>query len=328
MRNSSQYFSNWLLQHWQRAAFVGWLLCPISLLFRFVVYIRSYIYQRFAYKSSVPVIVVGNITVGGTGKTPLVIYLVNLLQQHGYRVGIVSRGYKSFASQDGKCVRVTPDADPTIVGDEPLLLAQTTGVPVVIARRRVAAVQMLENDVDLIIADDGLQHYRMARDIEVVTIDCKTKFGNGYCLPMGPLREPISRLNTVDFILENGCDFVLAPQKDIDGTGQTVHAVTGIGNPQRFFSTLRQMGFTVIEHAFPDHFAFMREDLQFADQYPIYITAKDWVKCSNFGLDLNVIDVVVQFAPQHEFTTKFLALVKEKQHARSKLTRDPCLSNL
>lgn len=328
MRSCSQYFSSCLLQHWRRATLLGWLLWPFSLLFRFVASVRKFIYQRLAYKAKVPVIIVGNITVGGTGKTPLVIYLVKLLQQRGYRVGIVSRGYKSSASKNGKCIRVMPDADPKVVGDEPLLLVQTIGVPVVIAKHRVLAVQMLENEVDVIIADDGLQHYRMARDIEIIAVDGSTKFGNGYCLPMGPLREPISRLKTVDFVLENGSDFVLTPETTMDGTGKTVHAVTGIGNPQRFFSTLRKMGFNVIEHAFPDHYAFRLEDLQFAEKYPIYVTAKDWVKCREFGLDLNVIDVYAKFAPEHQFTENFLALVKERQYARSKSTRDPCLSNM
>jgi tetraacyldisaccharide 4'-kinase len=252
----------------------------------------------------VPVIIIGNISVGGTGKTPLVIWLVKCLQQAGYRPGIVSRGYRGKARHWPQQVRA--DSDPVMVGDEAVLLAQRCQCPVAVDPHRVAAAQALlkYTDCDVIVADDGLQHYALGRDIEIAVIDGVRRFGNGRCLPAGPLREPVARLKTVDFIIVNGgCTLdkeyrmdlrveqicrVNDPDQviEIDTLcGTAVHAVAGIGHPQRFFDQLQAMGFDIITHAYPDHHLFSATDLDFADRLPVIMTEKDAVKCRHFASD-------------------------------------------
>lgn len=315
MRSCSKYCNSWLQQHWQQPKLLGWCLWPFSILFRMLAAVRKFIYQRLAYRAKVPVIIVGNITVGGTGKTPTVIYLAHLLQQHGYNPGIVTRGYKSKTTE---VTEVFANSKPNIVGDEAVLLAQHANCKVVIAKSRVAGVKHIQDQVDVIICDDGLQHYRLARDIEIALVDGDKQFGNGYCLPMGPLRELPSRLASVNLVLVNGKDLSLQPVQELRGNGATVHAIAGIGNPQRFFNMLRGAGFNVIEHAFPDHYQYTAKDLKFADQHPILMTAKDAVKCTDFGIPLQVIHVRAEIATQ--FVQDLLALLKEKQYARSKST--------
>jgi len=245
----------------------------------------------------VPVIVVGNITVGGTGKTPLVIALVEGLRARGRKPGVISRGYGGSARG---VARVDARSDPRVVGDKARLIFDATGAPVGVGRDRVAAGRALlaSGDVDVLVADDGLQHYRLQRDIEICVIDGERRFGNGRLLPAGPLREPVSRLDRVDFRVCNGdeprsgetamtlsgetavaLDDVARSRPLRDFAGQRVHAVAGIGNPGRFFAHLRAAGIDVIEHPFADHHAYITGDLDFGDDLPILMTEKDAVKC-------------------------------------------------
>ena len=255
------------------------------------------------YRAPVPVIIVGNITVGGTGKTPLVLWLVKFLQARGFQPGIVCRGYGGHALQWPQ--RVTAASSPRMVGDEAVLLAQqAAGVPVVAAPKRAQAAKILLQDTscDIIVCDDGLQHYALKRDIEIVVMDGQRRAGNGYVLPAGPLREPVSRLQQADFVLVYGVpqsnEFGIT--KHISGLrrlgfteevtaltawrGRQVHAVAGIGHPQQFFDRLTEAGLRVIPHVFPDHWAFSAADVSFDDGLPVVMTEKDAVKCRVFDL--------------------------------------------
>lgn len=251
-----------------------------------------------------PVVVVGNIAVGGTGKTPLVVWLAERLRQAGYRPGIVSRGYRGRQKAPAP---VRPDSDPAAVGDEPVLLARRAACPVWVGRRRAEAARQLltfHPEVDVILSDDGLQHYALARDIEVVVVDGERGFGNRWLLPAGPLREPLSRLSTVDAVVVNGGSaladlaapqFAMAlvgsrfwklgrPEVMVDATyfaGRVVHAVAGIGNPERFFRDLGRLGIQVEPCAWPDHHRYRRQDLPSAT---LLMTEKDAVKCAAFDL--------------------------------------------
>ncbi len=250
-------------------------------------------------KASVPVVVVGNVTVGGTGKSPLSAWLVRALAARGRRPGIASRGY----GRRTRGVRLVGPADgPDEVGDEPLMLAQETGVPVCVAAHRFDAVERLAAaGCDVVICDDGLQHLALARDLEIAVLDGARGIGNGWLLPAGPLREPATRLSSVGAVAMHGdglppvpalhlLRFVLAPSPLCavagDGSrplawlqGLEVHGVTGIGHPERFFTLLRQLGATVREHAFDDHHRFELQDIAFDDALPVIMTAKDAVKC-------------------------------------------------
>lgn len=248
-----------------------------------------------------PVVVVGNITVGGTGKTPLVIWLVQALQGRGYRPGVVSRGYGGSAGD--ACLDVTVRCDPAETGDEPLLIARRTGVPVAVCRDRLkAARRLVDQGVDVVVSDDGLQHYRLGRDFEIVVLDGERRLGNGRLLPAGPLREPATRLATVDAVVVNGAGRARPGELEMrlvgheivrlhDGetrplaslAGERWHAVAGIGNPGRFFATLRGAGLEVIPHPLPDHADIRREQLVFGDGLPVLMTEKDAVKCRGFG---------------------------------------------
>ena len=247
----------------------------------------------------VPVVVVGNITVGGSGKTPVVIALIDALRAAGFRPGVISRGYGRSSS----CVsEVVADGDPVKYGDEPVLIKQRTGVPVVVGRDRAAAGELLlsHHAIDVIVSDDGLQHYRLARDIEIAIVDGRRRFGNGRLLPAGPLREPVSRLDECDLVLINGqreadelgFDLIVGQAHALDSSvqrplesfvGSAVHAVAGIGDPQRFFIALRSRGLEIIEHPFPDHHAFVPSDFAFAGGRPVLMTEKDAVKCRTFA---------------------------------------------
>lgn len=276
---------------------LGWLFCSIVGL------------RRLAYRSGLrkirwfplPVIVVGNITVGGTGKTPLVAWLARFLEAQGYRPGIVCRGYRGKASHWPQQVR--SDADPQTVGDEAVVLARRGGCPVVADPNRLAAVEALlsHTDCNLVISDDGLQHLALGRHIEIAVVDGIRRHGNGRCLPAGPLREPIARLQEVDLIVTNG----LAgrgeyPMKLRAGAAKNVrdereerplsrfretpvHAVAGIGHPERFFEELKHAGLYLIPHAFADHHDYRREDIRFNDRLPVIMTEKDAVKCVSFA---------------------------------------------
>jgi tetraacyldisaccharide 4'-kinase len=300
-----EYIQNILIEQWYKPKPWGWLLWPFTKIFAYAVKIRKYLYQRhwFAtYRSPVPVIIVGNITVGGTGKTPLVIYLAELLSKHGYNPGIVSRGYKGKVKS---VILVSPHSDPKVVSDEAVLLANRARCPVIVAKKRAVGVKQIvrHNKVNIIISDDGLQHYALARDIEIAVIDGVRRFGNGYSLPMGPLREPESRLDSVDLLVVNGGEtnsvrehamrlvcknvYSLSHPAKVLGIeyfrGTAVHAVAGIGYPERFFQQLRDLGIEVIPHAFPDHYAFSPADVSFADPRPVLMTEKDAVKCKHFA---------------------------------------------
>jgi tetraacyldisaccharide 4'-kinase len=249
---------------------------------------------------AVPVIVVGNITVGGSGKTPLVLWLAEFLRRHGYRPGLISRGYGGKAG----CWPQAVDAgsEPRVVGDEALLLARRSGCPMAVGPDRVAAASQLiaEHDVDIIISDDGMQHYRLGRDIEIAVLDGERRLGNGLCLPAGPLREPPGRLKSVDFVVTNGSaragewsmQLVAADALPLlagegrpapDFASGPVHAVAGIGNPGRFFATLHALGLETIEHPFPDHHPFGKGELDFNDTAPVLMTEKDAVKYLDYA---------------------------------------------
>jgi tetraacyldisaccharide 4'-kinase len=285
---------------WYEGAAGAWLLWPLEALFRLAAKWNRSKQLSKQIPHPVPIIIVGNISVGGTGKTPMVIYLVELLKSAGYSPGIITRGYGGKATQWP--AEVTPNADPALYGDEPVLMARRAGVPVIVGPERNESVDLMlqTHSVDIIISDDGLQHYRLKRDIEIVLIDAARGLGNKHCLPAGPLREPASRLDECDFVvmheaepsaelsmqlatgdlynLKTGAQQPLSTYK-----GMTVHAVTGIGNPPRFFRMLRGFGLTVIEHAFPDHHRFSLADIEFADEIPVLMTEKDAVKCKAFA---------------------------------------------
>ena len=309
------------------------LLAPLSWL-----YLAALACRRFMYAAGilpvtrlpVPVIVVGNLTAGGTGKTPLVIWLARYLQSLAYMPGIVSRGYGGAAQS--RVQRVGPDSDPALVGDEPLLLAQRTGCPVAVAADRVKAAQALlrQTQCDILLSDDALQHTSLARDVEIVVVDGVRRFGNGRCLPAGPLREPATRLDTVDLVVAGGSaaaneflmEYTALPVKSLDGRRemqlagfgkQTVHAVAAIGNPGRFFSMLRRSGIDMKEHAFPDHHAFRRSDLEFDGAGAVLMTEKDAVKCRRFGLE-NAWYVPVDVRLSETFERKLKDLLEEVRH--------------
>jgi tetraacyldisaccharide 4'-kinase len=276
------------------------LLTPLSLLFRMAAWLRRSAYRiglLSSHRLPVPVIVVGNITVGGTGKTPLVAWIANHLKHAGYNPGVVSRGYRGKAGSWPQQVR--PDSDPAMVGDEAVLLAGICNCPMSVAPNRVAAASALieHNNCDIIVSDDGLQHYALQRDVEIAVVDGVRRYGNGLSLPAGPLREPLKRLTEVDMVVVNGLGSGNElPMTMKSGTaiklidaeqqcelsefhGQTVHAIAAIGNPERFFVSLRQAGMLVKEHAFPDHYFFRKQDISFDDDLPVLMTGKDAVKC-------------------------------------------------
>ncbi len=282
------------------------LLQPLEWLYRRVVLRKR---ERFLageggiYQPPVPLVVVGNITVGGTGKTPLILWLIQHCQRSGLRVGVVSRGYGARPPQLPWRVEAGHSAE--MAGDEPLLIVQRSGVPLMIDPDRSRAVQALlaSETLDLILSDDGLQHYRLARDLELVLIDAARGLGNGRCLPAGPLREPVERLQSVDALLYNGATadrddgfaFRLEPtalvnlltgerrSPDHFPKGQAVHAVAGIGNPQRFFSTLETLHWRPVPHAFADHAEYSAAALNFMPSLPLVMTEKDAVKCRAFA---------------------------------------------
>lgn len=295
---------------WQRRCALARLLFPLSWLFGVLAARRRTAIEP--QRLAVPVIVVGNIAVGGSGKTPVVEWLANLLREAGHRPGIISRGHGGRISADGGVAQVPCDGDPDLHGDEPVLLARLTRCPLVIGRDRPAAgreLLRLHPDVDVLIADDGMQHYRLARDIEIAVVDEAT-LGNHLLLPAGPLREPLARLGEVDLILAHGrlspavhaavgcvpmftmalsggdLRAVAAPEPSrpaSDFRGRRVHAVAGIGRPQRFFEQLAGEGIEVVPHPFPDHHRFVADDLAFDETLPILMTAKDAVKCAAFA---------------------------------------------
>lgn len=340
--NSAPSFRVRLVRDWYLPAptFLTSVLLPFSWLFRAVTGIRRGLYRRgFVPAASlpVPVIVVGNITAGGTGKTPLVAWLVRLLQEHGSHPGIVSRGY---GGNNASARAVQAGNDPRTTGDEPLLLAGT-GTPVWIGRDRVAAARGLlgvHPEVDVIVSDDGLQHYRLPRTVEIVVVDGQRGFGNGALLPAGPLRETLARLDTVDAIVVNGAQsgsmaivagnvpvfsMQLAGERFVslvDATrsvgatafrGLCVHAVAGIGNPERFFASLRALGLEPVCHAFADHHVYTAHDLALPAAGAILMTGKDAIKCRVLA-DARMWALPVEAVVEHGLIERIL----EKLHGR------------
>ncbi len=306
---------NWLERHWYRITPLHLLLWPLSLLFALLAGLRCALYRSGVLSSSrlpVPVIVIGNISVGGTGKTPVTLWLAQQLQSAGWHPAIISRGYnKSRSGQTPSTPRaVSPHDSADITGDEPLLMAQRRICPVWIGRDRAATAQALlqaHPECNVILSDDGLQHYRLQRDVEIAVVDGNRKFGNGLRLPAGPLREPVARLKQVDAIVVNGAAQISTAAATpvfamhLEGNqfynllnpattraagafaGQRLHALAGIGHPQRFFAHLEQMGLSVEPHAFPDHHAYRPEDIRFDAADAILMTEKDAVKCAAFA---------------------------------------------
>ena len=306
---------------WQRQAAWLWLLLPVSWLYEFITMVRRQAYKigLFAsYRAPIPLMVIGNITVGGSGKTPLIIALVNYLQKQGIKVGVISRGYGGDSNQMPALVHA--DSLPSIVGDEPCLIVNMTDAPMAVCPNRKQAITTLLNahpDLQLIIADDGLQHYALQRDIEWIVVDASRGFGNQQLLPTGFLREPMSRLTGANVVYHEKADRTTKDNKqakakrltmylqadklqplwssavEIDGLSVAaktpmplmppipngrVHAVSGIGYPQRFFDTLMALGFDVIGHAYPDHYDFSLTELLQYSELPIIVTSKDAVK--------------------------------------------------
>lgn len=301
------------LEAWYGQRKWTFLLLPLMWLFRILSGLRRFWLTRFAQQRlSIPVIVVGNITLGGTGKTPLLIELVKHLQSRGHVPGVVSRGYGGRAQHYP--LLVTVDSTALETGDEPLSIFRATGCAVCVGPDRVASGRLLQQQgCTIVLSDDGLQHYRLGRDVEIAVVDGQRAFGNGFCLPVGPLREPVTRLQSVDFVVINSASreplpalspatstvptFTMAVQAehwlrvrdqqllplDYFEPAARVHAVCGIGNPRRFYQTLRELQLDPIEHDFPDHYAYHAGDFAFAEFLPVVMTAKDAVKCQAFA---------------------------------------------
>jgi tetraacyldisaccharide 4'-kinase len=323
--------SEFLARHWYALSPISVLLYPFSLVFRFAVAARRLLFRLGVLASvrlRIPVVVVGNLTVGGTGKTPLVLALVKELRRSGLRPGILSRGYGGSGAGPRE---VAAGEDPERVGDEPLLLAERSGCPVWIGADRVAAARALcaaHPDCSVIVCDDGLQHYRLRRDFEIAVED-ERGLGNGLLLPAGPLREPADR--RVDATVVNGGEprsGVFALRLVVVGlyrageesrqlalsdlSGKRLHAVAGIGNPGRFFTTLSRMGLAFSAHPFPDHHVFRAAELQFDDCDFVLMTEKDAVKCRRFGRrDLIAVRVEAEVDPA------LIDLILERIHGRA-----------
>jgi len=309
----------WLESQWARIGPAAILLLPLTAAFAAVTFVRRALYRARllkAWRASVPVVVVGNITVGGSGKTPLVIAIVELLREAGRHPGVVSRGYGAVPPRNDDplgVVRVFPGVTtPEHAGDEPVLIAERCGVPVFVSTERPRAVRALLAacpEVDVVVSDDGLQHYALDRDVEIAVVDGARLFGNGMLLPSGPLREPVSRLAGVDAVVLNGGatsldlaahSFPMAPGNErfvslSDGRmlaaadfalmarGARVHALAGIAHPARFFEHLARLGVRATGHAFSDHHAFRPGELRLPEADLVVMTEKDAVKCRSFA---------------------------------------------
>ena len=298
-------------------------LMPLTWLYAAVIAVRRFLYRHRLlpiHRVGVPVIVIGNLTVGGTGKTPLTIWLVAALRARGFNPGVASRGYRGSVGRSPQLVHA--DSDAAVVGDEPVLIARRCQCPVAVHPDRVAAARLLAREgVDVVIADDGLQHYRLGRDAEIAVVDGERGFGNGRLLPAGPLREPLSRLAGVDQILVNGgrsagaastvtgglpvnfFELRATEARRLDGNsvplsslaGSTVHAIAAIGNPERFFAMLEAVGIDVIATPLRDHAGIEARDMDFDDDLQVVMTEKDAVKCGlqSDGVWYVPVDVVM-----------------------------------
>ncbi len=308
-----------IIHAWQTQAKWLYLLMPLAWLYQLIITIRKFLYKKGivkSYRASVPVMVIGNITVGGSGKTPLIITLVNYLQKKGVKIGVISRGYGGDTSL--MPTLVTLDSLPYQVGDEPCLIVQSTlknnqTIPMAVCPNRQQAIELLLKnyfDIQLIISDDGLQHYKLQRDIEWIVVDSQRGFGNQQLLPVGFLREPINRLNgatviyhTISHSATNELTMTLIADKlqafskktnQFPHKNETVYAVSGIGYPQRFFTSLKNLGYQVLEHPYPDHYDFQLTDIikiaKDSKNLPVIITSKDMVKI-NYILKEKYVDM-------------------------------------
>ena len=327
---------------WYQKGRGKWFLLPFTWVYCILHSFQRWKLTRKRSKITVPVVIVGNISIGGTGKTPTVIYLAKLLIKAGYKPAIITRGYGGKSTKWPQ--EVTELSNTKEVGDEAVLLAKRTKLPVVAGADRSVDIQYLRSryDCDVILSDDGLQHYSLHRDIEIVLIDAERQLGNGWCIPAGPLRENACRLKKVDFVLFNHglaksnlqkdrfaqqhqleCFFSMCllgkciyslfdknvSQYLVELEGQTVHAVTGIGNPARFYSALEQQGLHLIKHSFPDHHDFTEKELYFDDDKVIIMTEKDAVKCQQFSVE-NCWYLPIEARIESEFDRLFMDKLK------------------
>jgi len=322
----------WLVDSWYKNSLIGAVLSPLAVIYASIVRLRKRLYDLGVLKKhgvAVPVIVVGNITVGGTGKTPLIIRLAQILTEAGFKPGIISRGYGGQSESWPQWVDNNSDAGQ--VGDEALLIARRTGCPMAVAPRRIDAAKMIlkQSACNVILSDDGLQHYALNRTIEIAVIDGERRFGNGLCLPAGPLREPVERLQDVDFIVVNGAqkhgnefsmqlvgdsavNLVTGEQRPLrDFTGMDCHALAGIGNPGRFFKLLESAGLNCATQPFPDHYKFQPDDIKLHDNKPVLMTEKDAVKCLAFA-DSRHWYVPVQAVLDPAFPAQLLSLLNKQ----------------
>ena len=317
---------------WYEPSPLGALLAPLGWAVALFTVLRRGAYRagmRRSRQVGCPIVVVGNLSAGGTGKTPLVIAIAKLLARRGLRVGVVCRGYRGTASRWPRQVR--SDSDPNRVGDEAVLLARRTGGPVAAGPNRIAAARILfrRAKCDVILSDDGLQHLRLARDVEIVVVDGVRRHGNGRCMPAGPLREPLGRLASVDLVVVNGAarsgelemQLVAGDAVSLVDAGQTrpldsfrgapVHAVCAIGHAERFFRTLEAHGVTIVRHPFPDHHPFREAEIRFPDGAPVLMTEKDAVKCERFA-DARHWYVPVEAVLSTELEAGLLAILRER----------------
>ncbi len=323
----SQFF-NWI---WYNDNKLKFFLYPLSVLFIIITFLRKIIYTNFfqtTFATKVPIVIVGNLSFGGTGKTSFIIWLAKNLSSTGLRVGIISRGYKGLYS--GKPTIVNSKSDPIVTGDEATLIAKKTHCLTVIAHNRVDAAKHIlrQKNIDIILSDDGLQHYKMKRDYEFIMFDGKRGIGNGLCFPAGPLREKSNRMNKADMLIINEGPYNLPNAiksslkilsiKQVEGTslrkiedfsGSNVHAVAGIGNPSRFFDLLRSYSVNVIEHPLPDHADIKTNDLFFNDKLPVFITDKDAIKY-NFSINKNIWIVEVELKFKKEDADRIIGSLK------------------
>ncbi|HEB87753.1 MAG TPA: tetraacyldisaccharide 4'-kinase [Gammaproteobacteria bacterium] len=326
------FFAKSFEHSWYNNNTLTLMLRPLTWLYCAVIFVRHLVYRlglRKRYRLKVPVIVVGNLSVGGTGKTPVVVHIAQMLKRSGYAPGIISRGYGGKARSWPQQVR--PDADPVMVGDEAILISRRSGCPMAVGPNRGLTGELLQkhSGCDIIISDDGLQHYALERDVEIVVIDGMRRFGNGLCLPAGPLREPASKKEKVDFVITNGMairnEYAMRYQGEMlvnlndsektcalsDLVGQSVHVLAGIGNPFRFFEQLRRKGLQVIEHPFSDHHLFSADDLLFDDDKPLLMTEKDAVKCQRFAGE-NMWYLPIKIEMNNDFDVQLLNLLEKK----------------
>jgi len=320
-----------ILAHWYRAR-LSWfsvLLLPLAWVFRVIIFLRQKFIQ--SHRCALPVIIVGNITVGGTGKTPFIIWLADFLSRQGFKPGILTRGVGGVEPKLPH--RVLTSDSVTAIGDEAKLLSIRCHAPIIICQNRLAGARALsQTECDIIICDDGLQHYQLQRDIEILMVDSQRKFGNQQLLPAGPLREPVTRLKTVDLVVSHPLaeadqyamhwlchDLVSLTQGHKIPLQQLAHksviAMAGIGHPQRFFDVLKQHHLQIQPKIFPDHYAYQRQDLDFDSQLPVIMTQKDAVKCQTFeNLSNNLWYLPVSVSLPQTFENALMNLIQKKCH--------------